>query len=390
MKPVPAIFSAGFRVFFLAAGVYAVAAMLVWLLWLAGVDHLPMASAPHLWHAHEMIWGYAGAVIAGFFLTAVPNWTGVPPAGARFVALAAALWLAGRGAMWFSGSLPALAVAVVDLAFLPIIAIQVLGQLRSKPKPQNLMMVALLALLWIGDLLLQVEWMGLGAAGETGIRAGLLTLAAMICVIGGRVTPAFTRNAMAAAGAKSAEPTSHRPLEITTVVAAMALPLLLLFGAPAALSGAAALLAGTGQALRLAGWRGSWTLGKPILWSLHLAGIMLAVGYIALGLAEFGIMGELVALHLIGIGAVGGMTLAVMSRAVLGHTGRPLIAPQPIAIAYCLVASAAILRAVGTGLEASAYLGMVIASGLLWSLAFALFVISIWHPVTEPAPGHVR
>ena len=152
MNP-PTVLTAGFRAFFLAAGLFAVAAMALWLLWFALAPAAqPFAPPPQHWHAHEMIWGYAAAVVAGFFLTAVPNWTGAAPAGTAFVSLAALTWLAGRMAMLFSASLPAGLVAAADLAFLPLIAASVLGQMRRKPQPRNLMLVGLLTLLWSGNL----------------------------------------------------------------------------------------------------------------------------------------------------------------------------------------------------------------------------------------------
>ena len=148
--PLVTPFTEGFRVFFLAAGLFAVAALVYWELWLAihaaggMVTATPFAHPPHLWHAHEMIWGYAGAVLGGFFLTAVPNWTGGRPAAAPFLLAVSGLWLAGRAAVWVSGSLDPWLVAAVDLAFLPVLASKLVAMLIRRPKPQNLMLVGLL------------------------------------------------------------------------------------------------------------------------------------------------------------------------------------------------------------------------------------------------------
>lgn len=383
----PTILTAGFRVFFLAAALYAIAAMAVWLGWI-GVNaaggapaHMPFDAAPQFWHAHEMIYGFATAAIAGFLVTAVPNWTGAPAVGPGVVTTAAGLWLSGRVAVFFSAAIPAWAVAAVDLAFLPVLAAIALTQLARRPKPANLMVVALLALLWSGDLLVHLDWAG-AAAGDAGrgLRAGLLTIAALIAIIGGRVTPAFTRNALA----PEPVPATPGPLNALTIAAAIALPVLTLADAPTSVIGVTAFVAAIGQSLRLARWRGLRTLDRPILWSLHLPGAMLALGWFALGLSSFGAFDGIAALHLIGIGAAGGMVLAMMGRAGLGHSGRPLVFGSGLAIACALIPAAALLRAVGSFRDIGLYYTSVIAAGVLWCVAFGIFAACLWTPLTTP------
>jgi uncharacterized protein involved in response to NO len=379
------------RIFFLAAGVYAVLAMGVWEGWLAGqalrgsAPALPFAPPPAHWHAHEMIFGYACAVLGGFFLTAVPSWTGEKSARAAFLTLLAALWLAGRLAVWWSGGLNPALVALLDLAFLPVLGAKIALQLFRRPKPQNLMFLGLIALLWYGNLLVHLDWTGLwpGAAGP-GLRTGLMTVAATIAVIGGRVIPAFTRNAMLREGRETGLPVSRRPAEGAGIAAAILLPACIGLGLPQPALALVALIAGLAQAARLAGWRGGWTRGQPILWSLHLAFAMLALGYLALAAAWAGWIGEAGALHVTGIGAIGGMTLAMMTRAALGHTGRPLTAARPIAWAYALVAGAALIRVAGAGVAPGWYEWAMLVSGGLWLLAFALFVTVYWPILTGP------
>jgi len=384
MTAVARLFGEGFRVFFLAAGLYAVFALIVWEGWIgihaAGgmVTGLPFAPAPHLWHAHEMIFGFGLAAVGGFLLTAVPNWTGAAPARHGFVTLAAGLWLLGRVAMWYSAHLPPALVAVADLAFLPALAARVLGQLGLRPKPQNLMFPGLLALIWAGNLMTHLEWSGL--AGDTlwaGLRLGLLGLCAMIAILGGRVTPAFTRNAMTRAGHTGRLPVSRPPLDVAGIASAIALPLAYLLALPDPTTGGLAVLAGLAALARLSGWRGGRTLGQPILWSLHLGYLMLGFGYLALGLAQFGIGSEVAAIHLLGIGAAGGMSLAVMSRASLGHTGRALVAPGPVAAAYALVPLAAVVRAAGS-VWPDLYYPAVLGAGALWIFAFTLYLATLW------------
>lgn len=395
-SPITRLFGEGFRVFFLAAGLYAVFTLIVWEGWLgihaAGgmVSDLPFAAPPHLWHAHEMIFGYGTAALGGFFLTAVPNWTGAKAARHLFIATVAGLWLAGRLAVWYSAHLPPALVAVADLAFLPVLGAKILTQLVKRPKPQNLMFLGLLTIIWTGNLMVHLEWTGI--AGDTlwsGLRTGLLGLCAMIAVLGGRVTPSFTRNAMTKSGRETRLPASRLPLDAAGIAGAILLPLGFLAGLAEPVLGAVAGTAGLAALGRLAGWRGGWTLGQPILWSLHLGYLMLATGYLALALALFGIGSEIASIHILGIGAVGGMTLAVMSRAALGHTGRPLVAPGPVALSYGLLPVAALLRGAGSAWP-DLYYPAVLGAGALWILAFTLYLAALWPvlwgPRAERAP----
>lgn len=385
------LFSAGLRFFFLAAALYAIFAMAVWEGWL-GVQAatgrppaLPFAPPPVLWHAHEMIFGYAVAVLGGFFLTAVPSWTGEKSARAALLTLLAGLWLAGRLAVWWSGALDPVLVAVLDLGFLPVLGAKIAMQLTRRPKPQNVMLLGLIAMIWAGNLMVHLDWIGLWPGGAVpGLRLGLLTITATIAIIGGRVIPAFTRNAMRQAGHESGLPQSRGKVEVAAIASAFLLPLLVAAGAPGLLVAATALFTGTAQAVRLAGWSGRWTLGQPILWCLHLAFGMLALGYLALAAAYAGWTGEVGALHLLGIGAIGGMTLAMMSRAALGHTGRPLVVARPVVWAYILIGLAALLRFAGAGAAPGWYDWSVLVSGALWLLAFVLFVAVYWPVLTGP------
>lgn len=386
------LFSEGFRIFFLSAAVYGIVAMLVWLGWLAlhaaggALTELPFAPPPHQWHAHEMIFGYGTAALAGFFLTAVPSWTGAPPSRVAFIATLALVWLAGRLAVFFSSNLPPVTVMAVDLLFIPLLSWKVLSNLLKRPKPQNMIFVGLLGLLLAGNIAVHLEWtLGYSETADTGLIAGLLTLAAMIAVLGGRVTPAFTRNAIQRDDRATGLPISRFSFELAGVTAAIALPLMILVDADNQLLSAVAAAAAVANAARLAGWRALSILDQPILWSLHLGFLMLVLGYGALALHLFGLdIGRAAAIHLLGIGAIGGMTLAVMSRAALGHTGRPLIAPSPIPIAYGLIAIAALVRAFGIALVPERYYAVMFVSGGLWILAFTIFLV-VYAPIfTRP------
>ena len=334
-----------------------------------------------------MIFGYGAAALGGFFLTAVPNWTGAKAAPRLFIATVAGLWLAGRLAVWWSGHLPPAFVAAADLAFIPILAAKVLTQLVRRPKPQQMIFLVMLTLFWTANLMVHLEWMGLtGDTAWSGLRAGLLTLATMIMVLGGRVTPGFTKNAMVQSGREDRLPRNPLPLAALAIAAALTQPVGYLLGAPEMLLAPLALVAGTAGLLRVALWRGLWTRDRPILWTLHLSYAVNAAGFVLLGLAGLGWLSEIAALHVLGIGGVGGMTLSVMSRAVLGHTGRALVAPGPVALAYALVPLAALSRLAASELPAL-YSPAVLTAGALWLLAFALFVVALWPAFWGPRQG---
>jgi len=390
LKPgrVPLALSEGFRFFFVAGPLFSIFAISVWLGWLglhsagAALSYTPFASPPFQWHAHEMIYGYGSAVMAGFFLTAVPNWTDGAPARAVYIAAISALWLAGRTAVFFSSELPPVLVMAIDVAFIPILALKILHNLMRRPKPQNMLFMLLLAMMTIGNVLVHVGWMGLWEDGASaGNRLGLLTLAALIAILGGRVTPAFTRNALMREGKEASLPVSRLALDRLGIAAPIALCILVPFPLDEHVLAAVALISGLANGLRMSGWRSFTVLSQPILWSLHLGFAFLVAGYLALAAHWLGApIGETSAFHLLAVGAIGGMTLAVMSRAALGHTGRPLVVARPIAAAYLLVAVAALVRALGLSIVPEHYYAVMFASGGLWVAAFGLFAI-IYVPI---------
>ncbi|WP_347311010.1 NnrS family protein [Defluviimonas sp. SAOS-178_SWC] len=384
MTAVRRFFGEGFRVFFLSAGLYALLAVGLWTVSLVMPVPLPSRVPSVEWHAHELIFGFGAAALGGFLLTAVPNWTGARAARHVFIVVAAGLWLAGRLAVGFSDMLSPVLVAVTDLAFLPVLAAKIATQFIRRPKPQNVMFLGLLALIWTANLFVHLDWTGLATGtARVGLYAGLYGLVAMIAVLGGRVTPAFTRNAMRRSGRETGLPRSFPRLDAAAIAAAIALVLATLAGAPDRIVGIVALLAGAGQIARLAFWRGGYTLGQPILWSLHLSFALIGIGLVLAGLAAFGIGDPVGALHVVAIGGVGGMTLAVMSRASLGHSGRPLVAPAPLAIAYGLLPVAALLRWVAATVP-DVFRAATLAAGAAWMLAFLLYVTALWPALWGP------
>lgn len=381
MKPLWNLFGAGYRVFFLAAGLFGTFAMLVWELHLAEAMLGSAAfgngiTLPPLWHGHEMVFGYGVAALGGYLLMAPPPFVRGAPQG--FLALAFALWLLGRVALWFSPLLPPVLVAVADLAFLLLLAAAIVAREIRRPKGQNRVFLAVIAAIWVGNLLVHLEWNGVAMTALGGLRLGILSLCALIAVLGGRLTPGFTRNAMKRAGADARLwPRSPAWIERPALLLVAALPVAQLLFLPDPVLGALAVAAGAAH-LRLSWfWRPLSSRHEPILWALHMGVTMLGAGLVLWGLSLFGPGDEIAALHVLGIGAIGGMTLAVMSRTILGHAGREQIAPAPVAIAYGLVAAAAILRWVAMFLPPAGQWGAMLLSGACWTAAFALFTVSL-------------
>lgn len=368
-------FAYGFRPFFLAAGLHAVIAVGAWA-WILGSGGAPFGRMPPLlWHGHEMLFGFIGAAIAGFLLTAVPSWTGSRGfAGAPLIVLAL-LWLAGRVAFACAASLAWPAVAVVELAFLPLLAI-LIGRSLLRERNRNFPMLIIVAVLWTIDgwFLHAISSGDYPLAGKA-LRVGINVVLLLMTVIGGRIVPSFTANALRARGI--AVEIRSRPTVEAVVIASMALAVAVDAVAPWHwAAGFVAVVAALAQVVRLSGWLSLRTIDEPIVWVLHAAYAWLPLG-LALKAAHLlgGVSWAEHWQHALTIGAAATMILAVMTRASLGHTGRPLVVSRGIAIAYVLLLLAAVVRVFGPALLPAAYLATVEAAALLWIAAFAIYVI---------------
>lgn len=379
------ILSEGFRAFFLGAAIWAILSGIIWEFQLGseafggGAWMSNLAMSPNEWHAHEMIFGYAGAAVGGFFLTAVASGRG------RVVTLSICLWIAGRIALWQSAGLPAELVAGIDLSFLLFLIARIAGQLVRRPKPQHMVFLVFLTALMVGNIAVHLDWTGLmpGAAFE-GIRMGLLALIGLIVVLGGRVTPGFIRNAMKRADRPEASWPCVTPwLDRASVAIAVLLPWSLF--APL-LHPLVALSLAFVHGQRLARWRVNWVLRDPLLWSLIAAQIFVVVGLVMWAFVLWGLGDEVGALHVLGLGGIGGMTLAVMSRAILGHTGRALVAPPPVALGYGLVILSAFTRWLAASVLVIWHDALVLISGAAWVVAFVLFLIGMMSALIGPRP----
>lgn len=373
----PAILTYGFRPFFLGAAVWAVLAMVLWVPMLSGRMTLPTAFDPVSWHAHEFLYGYLGAVIAGFLLTAVPNWTGRLPIVGWRLGVLAALWLAGRLAVMGSVHLPAALVATIDLAFPVVLAAAIGREIVAGRNWRNLVVLGMLAFLTAGNALYHWEAARGGYAAQgAGLRLGLAAAIMMIAVIGGRIVPSFTRNWLAKRGPGRLPAPPMQGFD-RLALAALLVSLILWVALPdRVITGAVLLLAGVLHIVRLARWAGHRTLAEPLVTVLHAGYAFLPLGALALGteIAAPGLFGMAAAQHLWMGGAIGLMTLAVMTRATLGHTGQPLAAgPGTVAIYAALVSAVAARVAAGVWPDDATILHLV--SGVSWLAAFASFAV---------------
>jgi uncharacterized protein involved in response to NO len=367
------ILALGFRPFFLLAAIFATAAIPLWMLIYQGaldpVSYLP----PTIWHAHEMIFGFAIAVIAGFLLTAASNWTGRRTASGLGLAALVCLWIAGRVLIVAGGDLPSWIIVGIDVAFLPVLAVTLAVPILAAGNRRNIIFP--IVLLVLGAINLSIH---LGAAGvidwdpARGLRVAIDLILLMIGVLGGRVIPSFTQNALPQARVK--------PCPKAGALALVSLAALAISDAATGnpqVTGTIALAAGLINALRMRGW-GSLSTGRhPILWILHVGYGWMAIGLVLRGTADrFAVIPADAGIHALTLGAIGSMIIGMMSRVALGHTGRS-ISPASLTVgAYWLVNAAALLRVPFAAMSDDRLrLAMLIGSGALWSPAFLLLTI---------------
>lgn len=360
-----ALFALGFRPFYLLAAGFAVLAVPAWVLVLAGWLTPPIAGL--WWHAHEMLFGFAVAVIVGFLLTAGRNWTGLPTPSGRPLAALAALWLAGRLAM-IAGD--GVVVAAVDLAFLPVAAIalgRVLVKARSK---RNYFLLVMLAALTLANLVFHLARFGF-AGGDPllPLHFALGLVVVIETTIAGRVVPMFTSNAL-----RGIRQWQHPRLNIAAIVGTALGLGLWAAGVEGAWVGGVALLAALLQAVRCAGWNPRAALAKPLLWILHLSHLWIPVGLALLAAAQWGWVPRSAGIHALGIGATAGLIMGMITRTALGHTGRMLESGPVEAAAYVLVQVAAVARVLTLAVIPAAALAGIHLAATAWVLAFVFYL----------------
>jgi uncharacterized protein involved in response to NO len=384
-------FGYGFRPFFLLAGWFALFAMGGWL-WLYDAGAVWPGGLPtSQWHAHEMLFGFVAAAIAGFMLTAVPNWTGSRGFAGWPLMLLTLAWLLGRLGFALAGQVPFGLTALLELIFLPGVALLIAPTLLRARNRNTRLLLVLLAF-WAADaVFLLARFRADPALAAAALQFALNLVLLLITVIGGRIVPAFTGNALRRRGLE-VRMRSLPALERTVIASMIAVLLIDTLLPASAAAGVVALVAAVAQSGRLAGWNGHRTLREPIVWVLHLAYAWLPLGLLlkaASLLGGFGWAGFW--MHALGAGAAASMIVAVMSRASLGHTGRPLRVPPVMAMAYLLLTLAAAVRVFGPAWLPLPYNLLILVAGALWMVAFLIYAIVytpiLLNPRADSKPG---
>ncbi|HXK24632.1 MAG TPA: NnrS family protein [Myxococcota bacterium] len=369
-----ALWGRGFRPFFLGAALYAGVVVPAWLaIWLSVVSS-PAWLWPSAWHAHEMLFGVVAAAIAGFLTTSVPVWTNTRAIAGGPLAALFGIWLAGRVAMALAGRVGAGPVAALDLAFLPALAFVLARALVPARQPRNLGFLPVLAALWLCNAAVHAQALGFPWPAAQALRLAVDLVVVLIVVIGGRITPAFTRNALLREGVDAV--VRSRPwLDRVAIAAAVGLAVADLLAPRTRATGIVAGLAAVALAGRMLGWQTLRTRRDPLLWSLHAGLAWVAVGFGLVAVSDLsGALPPQAGLHALSAGAMGAMVLAVMTRVALGHTGRALVLPRGAALCYVLVHLGALLRVTAAAIPTSPP-ALLVAAGVSWAGAFALYAV---------------
>jgi len=368
----PVLFSYGFRPFFLGGALWAIAAMGLWIAAITG--HITIAEtygAPN-WHAHEMLFGFASAVLAGFLLTAVPNWTGRLPVSGWPLAGLFALWCAGRIALLASDTIGVAVAATIDALFLPVLLAICTREVVAGRKWKDLKVMAGLAALSLANALYHVAAIH-GGHDPMATRLAVAAYVVLVMIVGGRIIPSFTRNRLNKFG-RTDFPVPYNTYDMVVILAGTGA-----FGLWAVLpehpaTAAAGAVAAALHCIRLHRWRG-WTVARDrILVILHIAYIFIPLGLLAISLSASGYLAERSVLHLLSVGAIACMMLAVMTRASLGHTGRALVASKLTVASYAALILCALVRPLADILPDLSP-ALYAASGLLWMVAFSLYCL---------------
>jgi len=382
MKQISRLFALGFRPFYSLAAIFAVVSVLIWLLSYIGTFQAGAYLRGIFWHSHEMVFGFALAVMTGFLLTAVRNWTGLPtPTGFALAALAV-LWLAGR-VLIITG--PPLLAAMVDVLFVPALAVVIAIPIVRSRNQRNYKIVALLVLIAMAQLFYHLASLGPLPAwlAYTTVITALDLMTIIFAIVAGRVIPAFTKNAI-----PGSEPRHVRWLEFLSFASLVLIIVTRVgsdwFSIPALVPTTIFLVAAVSHAFRLTLWQPWQTLGNPLLWMMPLAYSWLPVALFLRLLAAHSIVSQGAWIHALATGAISGLMLAMMMRSSLGHTGRPLVASGKDMTAYLLLQLAAVIRVVAGLIDTGIYESLVIASGVIWIMAFLVFLLRYLPMLAQP------
>ena len=362
----------GFRPFYLGAAVFACLAMPLWIAVFLGQVTLNLTVAPVLWHAHEMLFGFAAAVIIGFLLTAGKAWTGLATPRGVFLGALVMLWLAARVAALVA---PYAVYAVLDLVLLPLVAAVLVDLLVRARNRRNLPLAMILVLLSLANLAFHLAVIGtIDLPPVRALYAGLALIVMIECVMAGRVVPAFTMSATPGLKLR-VQPRLERA---TLSVTALAL-VLWVFAPPGPITLAAFGLAAALHLIRQWQWHPWVTRDRPILWILHAAYAWIAFGFGLLALAQIGWVATSAGVHALAVGATGGLIIGMITRTARGHTGRPLRASKAEVLAYALVMAAATLRVLVPLVAPQWLVHALICAAFAWCAAFSIY-LSIYAP----------
>jgi uncharacterized protein involved in response to NO len=365
----PNPFTLGFRPMFLLAGLSGMLLMLQWLLLLGGLGPAPAHYPGHFWHSHEMLFGYTAAVIVGFLLTASRNWTGIQTLNGVWLAALALLWLAGRLLPFLAA--PGWLVATIDLAFLLLAGIAVGYPVIKARQYKNLLFTPIVLGLWVANLLMHLQFLGITQSAGPGSRLAVGLIVLLIVIMGTRVIPFFIERGT---GEKVLQ---SKSLDMAGNFFITAWLVVWVLDAEAPVAGVLAGIAGLLLLIRWARWHNAGLWRVPLLWILYLGFLFIPLG---LGLrlaATFGWISPSLASHAFTAGAIGCLTLGMMARVALGHTGRPLEHNGLILSSFLLIVTAAAIRLLaGVPQLAEHYLTLIHVSGGFWITAFLLFVIN--------------
>lgn len=385
----------GFRPFFLAGALFSIACLIPWGIYLQNGSGFAPYGGMLWWHMHEMIFGFSSAIIAGFLLTAVQTWTGIP--GLKGMPLAALflLWLAGRVVLVAPGNIPPMLTAIIDCSF-PVVTAALMARYVIQAKMwRNLIFTPVLLLMSLASLRMHFGLINGGQINVDyrfvieGAYSGVYLITLLMVVLGGRVIPFFTAKGT---GTKQAAP--RKWVEVCAIIPLLLMTLLLLAGFSAQLSWLMALLAAVAFAANLTrflSWNSRLTVKNSLLWSLHGAYVFILMGLLLTTLHYAGLpVASTTMIHALTVGGIGGLILAMIARVSLGHTGRTLKAPKAITLAFALIMASAIIR-ITANLIPSGTPHAWLTSVVLWVCAYGIFLI-VYLPIlsrarTDGAPG---
>ncbi|BFM12509.1 NnrS family protein [Simiduia litorea] len=388
----PALLGLAFRPFFLCGGVFSAIAIGLWISNLNGWLTFSPYGGSYFWHAHEMVFGFVCAIIAGFLLTAVQNWTGIPGIKGRALLVLFALWLTARLALALNA--PTLISATLDLLFLPAVIFFLAKPVITIKQYRNLLFVPILLLMFVGNLVSHIAlWRGDLAMALQGIYSAAWLVVMIMTILGGRIVPMFTAN-----GSQTARVNNIPALEIATLGTTLFVVLCQASGVaklmPTGVNFFICLLAAGLQLWRVVRWRFWVTAKVPLLWSLHISFLfipmmllLLSIHYLAQAWPSLSVLPFVsysTALHVLFVGAMANMILAMMARVSLGHSGRPLIPAPLMSAAFLAIALAALSRTLFIWLAPNASYWLLNATACLWLIAYGLFAIIYWPVLTRP------